>query len=271
MPTLRARVHQALDFDETDSTLDRCVGFGILLLIALNVISVILESIPEVHRAHKTSFDAFELFSVVAFTAEYGLRVWSCIDDDRFSSHPLRGRWQYVTSPLGLIDLLAILPFYVADGLNPAMGLQNSMRSVRVFRLFALLRILKVGHYSRAVRTLGRVLADRREELIISAALGGMLLLCASAVMYVAERHDNPEDFGSIPAAMWWGITTLTTVGYGDATPVTAVGKFLAGAIQILGMVMFALPAGVLAGGFMDEVKRQRAEAHCPHCGKALS
>lgn len=271
MAHFRERVHRALDFDENESPTDRCVSFGVLLLIALNVIAVILESIPEVHRAHKELFDRFELFSVGVFTVEYVLRLWSCVDSPLVSSHPVRGRIQYATSPLGLIDLAAVLPFFIADGLNPSLGLQNSMRSVRVFRLFALLRVLKIGHYSRAVRTLGRVLRDKREELVISGALGGMLLLCASAVMYVVERDANAEDFGSIPAAMWWGVTTLTTVGYGDATPVTAMGKLLAGSIQILGMIMFALPAGVLAGGFMDEIKRQREEVRaCPHCGKQI-
>ncbi len=271
MSALRKRVYMALDFEEDEQGLDRFVGFSLLLLIAMNVFAVIVESVPEIHREYENAFNAFELFSVGVFTIEYVLRVWSCVEEKDFSSHPVRGRLQYIVSPLGLIDLAAIAPFYLVGGLNPAFGLQNSMRSARVFRLFALLRILKIGRYSSAVGTLGRVLRDKREELVISAALGGMLLLSSSAVMYLLEREANPDDFSSIPAAMWWGITTLTTVGYGDSTPVTAMGKVVAGFIQILGLVMFALPAGVLAGGFIDELKRQRAEGTmCPHCGGAL-
>lgn len=261
----------ALDFEEDESSFDRSVGFFILVLIALNVLAVIAESIPHFHHQHRDVFDGFELFSVGVFSIEYLLRIWSCVEEDAFSSHPVRGRLQYIVSPLGLIDLAAIAPFYLAGGFNPTMGLQNSMRSARVFRLFALLRVLKIGRYSNAVGTLGRVLRDKREELIISGVLGAMLLLCSSAIMYVVEREANPEDFGSIPEAMWWGITTLTTVGYGDSTPVTAAGKLVAGCIQILGLVMFALPAGVLAGGFIDELKRQREDAPvCPHCGGSL-
>ncbi len=272
MNTLRKRVHMALDFEENERTLDRSIGFFLLCLIALNVIAVIVESVPGVHRDHRALFDSFELFSVFVFTAEYLLRIWSCVEEEPFSSDPIRGRLRYVCSPLGLIDLAAIAPFYLAGGLNPTLGLQNSMRSARVFRLFALLRILKIGRYSQAVGTLGRVLRDKREELIISGVLGAMLLLCASAVMYLLERDANPTDFSSIPAAMWWGITTLTTVGYGDSTPITAIGKLVAGFIQILGLVMFALPAGVLAGGFVDELKRQRERADtCPHCGEPLT
>ncbi len=271
MRELRKRVYMALDFEEDEQGLDKFVGFSILVLITLNVVAVIVESIPGIHRDYKTAFNAFELFSVAVFTCEYVLRIWSCVEEEQFSSRPVRGRLQYIFSPLGLIDLAAIAPFYLAGGLNPTLGLQNSMRSARVFRLFSLLRILKIGRYSGAVSTLGRVLRDKREELVISAALGGMLLLSASAIMYVLERDQNPEDFSSIPAAMWWGITTLTTVGYGDATPVTVMGKLVAGFIQILGLVMFALPAGVLAGGFVDELKRQRTEqTMCPHCGGSL-
>lgn len=269
--TLRKRVQMALDFDEHGNPFDRWVGFSILVLIAINVLAVIAESIPRFFASHRTLFNVIELLSVTAFTVEYLLRVWSCVDEEGFSSHPIRGRLQYALSPLGIVDLLAIAPFFLVGGLNPSLGLQNSMRSVRVFRLFALLRILKIGRYSGALGTLGRVLRQKREELVISGALGAMLLLSSSAVMYLVERDTNPADFGSIPAAMWWGITTLTTVGYGDSTPMTATGKLIAGAIQILGLVMFALPAGVLASGFTEELKRSREDPPvCPHCGGSL-
>lgn len=272
MKKLRKRVHQALDFEKDDLALDRFVGFAILSLIALNVVAVIVESIPGIYRTYRVYFDAFELFSLAVFTLEYLLRIWSCVEE-RAPGSPMRERLRYLVSPLGLIDLMAILPFYLSGGLDPFQGLQNSMRSARVFRLFALFRVLKISRYSRAFTTLGRVIQLRREELVISAALGSMLLLCSSALMYLLERQANPDDFSSIPKSMWWGITTLTTVGYGDSTPTTPTGKLVAGFIQILGLVMFAIPAGVLAGGFSDELQRQRHEAgdaSCPHCGGSL-
>ncbi|MDG2306853.1 MAG: ion transporter [Candidatus Binatia bacterium] len=264
MRALRKRVHMALDFDQNDNRLDQFVSFAILVLIALNVMVVIAGSVPTIQQQYRVLFWRFEFFSVAVFSVEYLLRIWSCVEEERFAS-PISGRLRYATSAFGLIDLVAILPFYIG---TVELGLRTPMRSARVFRLFALLRILKIGRYSSAVNTLARVLRDKREELVITAALGGMLLLCASATMFVLEHQDNPEDFSSIPASMWWGITTLTTVGYGDATPVTPMGKLVAGGIQILGLIMFALPAGVLASGFTDELKRQRAEATiCPHCG----
>ncbi len=270
MKALRKRVYMALDFEEDERRFDRFVGFALLVLITLNVLAVIAESVTEIHARYQAFFTAFEIFSVAVFTIEYVLRIWSCVENGQFA-HPIRGRLAYIASPFGLVDLLAILPFFLSGGLDPSMGLKNSMRSVRVFRLFALLRILKIGRYSKAVGTLAHVLRDKREELVISAALGAMLLLTASATMYILERDANPEAFSSIPASMWWGITTLTTVGYGDVTPITATGRFVAGLIQILGLVMFALPAGVLAGGFIDELERQRQEeTFCPHCGGSL-
>jgi voltage-gated potassium channel len=271
---LRVRLFRLLDFAERETSLERFVSFGLLLLIAANVLAVIVETVPAIYEAHRTLFSRFELFTVGVFTVEYLARLWSCTVDPRYR-HPVFGRLRWMLSPLGLIDLVAVLPFFLASGLDPSHGLRNSLRASRAIRLLALLRILKMGHYLEALRTLGRVLRDNREELLIGATVGALLLLFSSSLMYMLEGEVNPEQFGSIPLAMWWGVTTLTTVGYGDAIPLTAEGKVLGGLIQVVGVLVFALPAAILAGGFTQELARRRNgpmrdRSHCPHCGRAI-
>lgn len=269
---LRILVHRMLDFGERGTRLDRGVSSFLLVLIASNVVMVIVETVEPVYQAHKTFFNGFELFSVAVFSLEYLLRVWSCTADPRYR-HPIFGRLRWMVSPLGLVDLIAVLPFYLASGVDPSQGLRNSLRASRAVRLLALLRILKLAHYVEALRTMGRVLRDNREELIISVTFAAMLLLFSSSLMYMLEGQANPEDFGSIPLAMWWGVTTVTTVGYGDAIPATAGGKVLGGFIQVLGVLILALPAAILAGGFTQELARRRNGGPvqiCPHCGRGL-
>jgi voltage-gated potassium channel len=168
-------------------------------------------------------------------------------------------------SPFALIDLLAILPFYI-----PASALD--FRSFRAVRLFRVLRIARLGRYSEAMRLTGRVVTSKRAELLSSAFIMAILMLFASSLMYFAERDAQPENFSSIPAAMWWAVATLSTVGYGDIYPLTAAGKLLASVIALLGIGMFALPTGILGAGFVEEIQRRReAPRCCPKCGVDLT
>ena len=165
---------------------------------------------------------------------------------------------------MGLIDLLAIAPFYVASYMD--------LRILRALRLFRLFRIAKVTRYSSVLNTFGRVLRAKKEELVIMLSFTVMLLLISSAVMYLVENPAQPEKFSSIPTAMWWGITTLTTVGYGDAYPVTPLGKILGSVIAVMGIGLFALPAGILGSAFMEDLQKRKghSSSSCPHCGKDL-
>jgi voltage-gated potassium channel len=140
----------------------------------------------------------------------------------------------------------------------------------RLLRIFRLLRLLKLGRYHSSLGLLGKVLKNRREELTISLVLVLMLVVVASTLMYALEHQAQPKAFSSIPAAMWWGVVTMTTVGYGDVYPVTAAGKLVAGLSLLLGVGLFALPAGILASGFSEELGRERPMPVCPHCGKPL-
>ena len=207
----------------------------------------------------------FEDFSLTVFAVEYLVRLWVITANPRFSQ-PLTGRIRFVLTPMAIIDLIAILPLFL-----PPMSVDA--RFVRVIRVLRIFRVLKLVRYFRALRLLGHVIADRKEELVSIFLVLLILLALSSSLMYFVEHEDQPEVFTSIPATMWWSIVTLTTVGYGDTYPITALGQTIAAVIAILGIGMFALPAGLLGAGFVDALAAHRSEEperRCPHCGERL-
>jgi voltage-gated potassium channel len=244
------------------------VDISLATLICLNVLAVILQSVRSLDAAYHTLFAGFEVFSVAVFTVEYLARLWACTADPRYAS-PVRGRLTYLRSFFALVDLMAVAPFYLMLALP--MGVLD-LRFVRVIRLLRLLRILKLGRYSEAAHSLGNVFRAKRHDLMVALSAVGIALIFASSLMYNAENAAQPDKFSSIPASMWWGISTLTTVGYGDLAPVTTLGKILAGLIQILGVALFGLPMGILAAGYQDEARRRRQSPHvCPMCGQPVA
>lgn len=257
----RRRVHDVLEVTRDEDAVGRTVDGLILGLVVLNVAAVILESIPRIHAAYELAFARFEVFSLAVFGAEYLLRLWSSVEDPRFGPG-WRGRLRWVGSGMAVVDLLAVLPSFLGADL----------RTLRAVRLVRLARVGKLARYSASLQSFGRVFAAKREMLGASLFLVLLLHLFASSALYVAEHEAQPERFGSIPDAMWWGMTTLTTVGYGDVVPVTAPGKLLASIAAVLGVGLFALPAGILAAGFVEEISRARsAPRRCPHCGGEIS
>jgi voltage-gated potassium channel len=260
----KRRTYELLEREIGTTRLDLAFDLFITTLIVTNVCAVMLETVVWIEEPWHTYFVIFELFSVAVFTLEYVLRLWSCTADPRYAE-PVRGRLRYAASPLPLIDLLAVAPFYLEF-------VAFDLRFVRALRLFRLFRIFKLARYAESMRTLGRVLRSRREELLVTLFVVVVLLVFSSSAMYYVEREAQPEHFSSIPASMWWGVTTLTTVGYGDVYPVTPAGRLLGAAIAILGVGLFALPTGILASAFSEELqKKRRRERHvCPHCGKEI-
>ncbi len=170
-------------------------------------------------------------------------------------------------SPIAIVDLLAILPFYFRF-------LAIDLRFLRIFRLMALFRMFKIARYLHALTIFRRVLKDRKEQLVLSFIFILFVLVVISFVMFYAENEAQPEKFSSIPATMWWGIATLTTVGYGDVVPITSLGKFLGGVFAIAGVGLLALPAGILSSGFFemlhDKGSGGKSTNVCPHCGKEI-
>lgn len=259
----RRRVWEVVEAARPGDRASRAFDVFIVALITLNVAAVVLESVADLEARYGGVFYIFELASVAVFTLEYLARVWSAPADPRYSGAVL-GRLRFVLTPLALIDLLAILPFYlgvfwVAD-----------LRFLRAVRLVRMIRIAKVARYSSALRLLGRVLRKRKPELVITTGLMLILLVIASCLMFDLEHDVQPEVFSDIPSTMWWAVATMTTVGYGDTYPVTPAGKVLGGLVAILGIAFFALPAGILGSGFVDEVQQAREPRRCPHCGVEL-
>jgi voltage-gated potassium channel len=221
----------------------------LVLLIIVNLVSVALESMPELARRYGTWFDAIELGSLVVFTLEYGLRIWAAVEHRPYRHQSAwRARWNYVKSGAGIVDLLAVVPFWFA------LAFPADLRAILVVRA---IRFLKIARYSPAMRSLLDVIYRERRALFgcVVILLGATFI--AASLMHLAEGRAQPDKFGTIPDAMWWAIVTLGTIGYGDVVPITAVGKLIAGATIFLGLIMVALPVGIIASGFAEEVHRR--------------
>ena len=261
----KKRIFEILEVATPGDRPSRIFDIFIMTLISLNIIAVILETVESLSSKYMPFFRNFEIFSVVIFTIEYISRIWSCTVNAKFKN-PILGRIRFALTPLLIVDLLAILPFYLP------MIIPLDLRFLRALRLIRILRMFKMGRYSESLRMFGRVLKAKKEELLIAVFMILILLIISSSLMYFVENEAQPQTFSSIPDAMWWGVTTLTTVGYGDVYPVTPVGKFLGAIIAILGIGMFALPAGILASGFVEEIQKRRTKRIiCPHCGKDIN
>lgn len=249
--TTKRRTFETLEKGQGDDKLSKRFDIFIMSMIVINVILVILETVNWIYVKYKVWLDLFEIFSVAIFTIEYLLRLWTCTYLDKYQ-HPFWGRIKYIFSFAGLIDLLAILPFYL-----PFLFAMDG-RFLRVLRLFRLVRLLKMGRYSTAFGMITKVIRNRKEELLISFSMLLVMLVFASGLMYYIEHEAQPEAFSSIPETMWWGVATLTTVGYGDVYPITPLGRLLGAFIAILGIGIFALPAGIVASGFEAELRKQK-------------
>ncbi len=276
----RRRVYETLEKARDDDPLSSAFDVFIIVVILANMAAVVLESFPALGQRYADAFRAFEVASVAVFSMEHLLRLWTC-DYLRPDSPKLVAVGRFLISPIGLIDLAAVLPFYLP------LLIPMDLRFVRMLRLVRFLRLFKLSRYARSVAIVGQVLRRRRDELLVTVLLTVILLLIASTLMFYIESDVQPDAFPNILASLWWAVATLTTIGYGDVFPVTGWGRLLSGIIAVLGIGLVALPTDILSGGFIEELsrrRRQRAEAataaatgaataatHCPHCGKALN
>ncbi|MCC9041990.1 ion transporter [Myroides sp. M-43] len=273
--TIKYKVYDLLNNDSI--TLGSKIVQGvIIILILFNAVSLIFESIPEIKEEYARFFINFNLFSVVFFSIEYLLRMWSITCDERFNK-PLMGRIKYAFTSMQLIDLCAILPFYL-------VFVHVDLRILRLMRVFRLLRVFKITRYVSALALVVNVFKRKASELAIAAFMLVFLLLIASTAIYYAENSYQPEAFSSIPDSMWWSVITICTVGYGDIYPITVLGKVIGGILAVIGIGFFALPTGIISSGFtevLDERKEKRALStqevkekdsleKCPCCGKPI-
>jgi len=246
---IRRRLYDVLEQGAAGDSTARLTARLIILLIALNLVAVALESVPDLEARYGLAFAVIEAVSLVVFTVEYALRVWVAAEHGphRHGSE-WKARWRYATSASGLIDLLAVLPFWFAF-MVPA--------DLRVILVFRIIRFLKLARYSPGMRSLLEALnAERRALASCLVILLGTTLVSGTA-MHIAERGVPESKFTTIPDAMWWAIVTLGTIGYGDLVPTTTVGRIIGALTIFAGLIMIALPVGIVATAFADQVHRR--------------
>lgn len=237
----------------------------IILLIFISTVQVVLDTFSLPAAVVRIS-RGVEVFSVVVFTAEYLLRVWTAPQADPARS-PLRARLHYLVRPMAVIDLLAILPFYLP------FVFPIDLRVLRVLRMVRLFRLLKINRYTTALGSIGRVLRRKASQLLSSVFVVLLLMLVSAVLMYHIENAAQPDKFANALDALWWAVATFTTVGYGDLYPITAAGRLLSAVIALLGIGLVAVPTGIISSGFIEQMNEENQSpeaAYCPHCGRKL-
>ncbi|HQZ51548.1 MAG: ion transporter [Chitinophagaceae bacterium] len=252
-----------------DERWDKIINVFIIVLIILNVVAVILETVKSINNRYEEFFHYFDWISVIIFTIEYILRVWSSNHEEKYK-HSVWGRLKYMFSAGALIDLIAIAPSYMHSIIGIDLRVLRMMRLMRLFRLF------RLTAYMKSAQMITNVFKKRANELALTFILAALLIIIASCIIYFTE-HLYPTEktslFTSIPATIWWAIVTLTTTGYGDMIPLTDLGKFMSGIIMLTGVAFFALPAGIITAGFLEEfrINRIKKTHKCPNCGEDLN
>lgn len=246
----RRKVYQMLGGEGHRSRLVRAIDFALMTLICVNCIFSMLESVERLAMVHGQKFHDFDVISVAIFSVEYLLRLWTAVEMPKYS-HPLWGRLRWLITPLAIVDLLAVLPFYLG------FFVRFDLRELRVLRL---LRIFKLSRYSNAVGIMTAVLRQEARSMGTVTFVFLILLLFISSLMYLFEHPVQPDVFSDVPTALWWGVETMTTLGYGDMIPATPIGKLLGGLTAVLGVGMIALPAGIMASGFTEYMRVRREE-----------
>ena len=248
--SLRKRIWEILEKGNSTDKVSFYTDIFLITLIIFNIIAVLLETVDSIYSKYALEFLIFERFSTAVFLVEYILRIWVCVEE-KIKNNKLITRLKYASTWPAIIDLLAVL-----SGLLP-MIFEVDLRILRALRM---LRLLKFSRYFKVMNLLLGVLKEEKQSFLAAMFLLTIAMLIASTGIYLFEKDAQPDKFSSIPEAMWWAIATLTTIGYGDVTPVTGMGKFFGAIIAIIGIGVVALPSGILASGFTDQLKRRQAQ-----------
>ena len=250
---LKKRIFEIISKAEDGDRASSIFDWSIMILIALSILTIILDSFQSVHQQYQSLFQVFEIVTVVVFTIEYILRIWTADLLYPEAKHP---RLKYIFSFMAIIDLLAILPFYL-----PFFSADlRFLRMMRLFRLFRLLRVLKLGRYFDALQIIVKVIRTSGPQLIMSVVLCFFVMLFSAIIMYEVENPVQPEQFPNVLASLWWAMCTLTTVGYGDVYPITSIGRFFASVISLVGIGIIAIPTGIIAAGFSQAISKEEKD-----------
>ena len=255
---IKQSVYLLFDDEKGNKKGDKFIEYFIFGLIITNVIAIILESYQEINLKYHNAFYLLEFFSIIIFSIEYLIRIW--ISDLAYPKlSATKARIKYITSFIGLIDLLSILPFYLP------FILKIDLRVIRTLRLLRLLRILKLNRHFKSLKLIGSVFKKTKNDILVTIFIVLILLTLASTLMYNIENKAQPEAFSNIGQAFWWSVATLTTVGYGDIYPITGLGKLLSGIIALLGIGIVALPTGIISSAYIEEIQGNKKHT-CPKC-----
>lgn len=246
---LRRRVHELLDYGFDLSPAGAAAHYGLMALVFISVAAGVVSTVPQVWAQWSGPLQAIEAFALFVFALEYALRFWSAPEHTLYAElHPWRARLSFALEPMSILDLVTLAPLLASVFVESDLS---------VFLMLRLLRYFKLARYSPGMRSLALALQTERRALGASLLLLMGLVILSASIMHVLERDAQPDKFGSVPEAMWWAIVTLTTVGYGDVTPVTAAGRLVAGVTMVIGMIMLALPVGIVATAFSQEIHRR--------------
>jgi len=265
---IKKRLFQILQPSEGDDLASKFIDLLLITLIFMNIGIVYAYTFP-LSPPMLSLFQLVEQISIVTFTVEYFLRLWTA-DLLYPNKHPLKAKLSYMLSWIAIVDLFSILPYYLP------MVFPVSLIVLRVIRLTRLFQIFKLTRYVLSMRSIWAVIRRKASQLVSSIVVIFMLITIVSLIMYSVENPAQPEVFRNGFSGMWWAIATLTTVGYGDIYPITAFGKVLAAIISILGIGFVAVPTAIISSGFIQQIEEKEevcaAERfqYCPHCGKKL-
>jgi voltage-gated potassium channel len=236
--------------------------YFIACLIILNVIAISIETLSYLDPVHLKCLKIFEVISLLIFTVEYVLRLY--VADITFPSEKkIYSIIRFIVSPLGLVDLFAILPFYLP------FIIPFDLRFLRLFRLLRFIRVFKIARYNKAMNLIVTVFKEKKTELGMTFFVAFIILIIASFLMYFIEGSVQPAKFDNIFSSFWWALATLTTVGYGDIYPITTMGKIIGAMVSLLGIGIVALPTGIISSGFVSKISRPKnIKIVCPHCEK---
>lgn len=248
--TLRQHLYQQITIGSWPNGRLTPLNIVLIWMILAAVLVGVLSTEPSIRSDWKREILLAEITFGVFFLAEYLARIYAAPEGPGEGSAWSK-RWQFIRSPIGIVDLAVVIvslaPFFIANA--------AALRLLRLMRVFS---VAKLGHFSAAMREILGALRERSYDLLVCAALALTLLLVGASMLYWLEGDLQPDNFGSIPRALWWAIITLTTVGYGDAYPITAAGKLVGSVVALGGVLLVALPTGIFAAAFSDAMQRRR-------------
>jgi len=263
--SIREKVYNTIRDDDDNDLLSNIFDTIIVLLILINTFIIILDTYINIRPYIDKFRTPIEIISIIIFTIEYFLRIWTSVYIFP-KLKPIKAVIKYIFSVKSIIDLIALIPFYFS------LFLLDNFNILRLIRLFRILSILKTNRYSKAISTIGQIIKRKSIQLFSSCIVVFILILFSSVFMYYIENESQPEIFDNAFSGIWWAISTLTTVGYGDIYPVTILGKVVGTFIAILGIGLIAIPTGLISAGFVEEMynNKSKGKKYCPHCGKKL-